>query len=529
MDDPVADAAHGAAAGDAGPAPTSRQRLVLLGAVFVVAACGLVYELVAGAVSSYLLGDAITQYSLVIGVFMCAMGLGSWLARFVHGDLWKALIRVELALALVGGLSSLTTFAAGAWLAAWFEPIFYGQGIAIGALVGLEIPILVRLLRRGGTVRGAVSDALALDYVGALLGAVAFPLLALPVLGMARASIVFGLLNLAVAAILAAASPTGRRLLWGAGGIGVVLVLALLGSNRWVRHVEDVMYQDTIVYAEQTPYQRVVVTRWRDDLRLYLDGHIQFSSVDEARYHEALVLPVLSAVARPGRVLILGGGDGLAARRVLQHPDVSTVDLVDLDPAVTDLAHDWPPLVRLNGDALSDPRVTVHHADAMAFLQEGDARWDAIIIDLPDPHSPALAKLYSTSFYALVARRLAPSGVMVTQASSPFYAPEAFWSVVATIDAAVPEEHPLGPLRALPYHAHVPSFGEWGFVLAAHRDLDPAALTITIPTTVHDADSLHALFVWDKALGARPTVSVTTLDDPAVAAYYRRGWKGYNE
>lgn len=501
---------------------------MLLGAVFVVAACGLVYELVAGAVSAYLMGDAVTQYSLVIGVFLCAMGLGSWLARFVEGDLLERLVQVELALALVGGLSSLTTFAAGAWLAPWFAPLFYGQGVVIGALVGLEIPILVRLLRQEGSLKGAVSDALALDYVGALVGAVAFPLLALPALGLARSSLVFGLLNALVAGGLATLLPRRRGAMAAVGGVLLVLGVCLFASTRVVRLVEDRLYQDAVVYTDQSPYQRLVVTRWRDDLRLYLDGHLQFSTVDEARYHEALVVPALAAT-RPRRVLLLGGGDGLAARRVLTHPDVASVDLVDLDPAVTTWARSWPAMVAANGGALDDPRLTVHHTDAFRFLDETAQTWDVVVADLPDPHSAPLARLYTTAFYALVARRLAPGGVFVTQATSPFYAPEAFWGVVATLEAAVPADHPAGPLVARPYHLHVPSFGEWGFVLAARRPLDPTGWAPTIPTEVLDAASLQALFVWDKALGDRPAVSVSTLDDPAVAAAYQRGWRTWHE
>lgn len=508
--------------------PTPRQRLLLLASVFVVAACGLVYELVAGAVSSYLQGDAVTQYSLVIGVFLCAMGLGSWLARFVRRDLLRAFVAVELWLALVGGLSSLTTFAAGAWLAPWFGPIFYGQVLLVGTLVGLEIPILVRMLREGGSVRSALSDALALDYVGALAGAVAFPLLALPLLGLSRSSIVFGLLNLVVAALLVRMVPRPGALRAGVVAVGAVLVLALVFSGRAVRHVEDLLYQDAIVYAEQSRYQRIVLTRWRDDLRLYLDGHLQFSSVDEARYHEALVLPALAA-ARPGRVLVLGGGDGLALERVLAHPDVARVDLVDLDPSITRLAREWAPLAGLNGHSLDDPRVTVHHVDAMRFLEETDASWDVVLVDLPDPHTAPLAKLYTTAFYALLARRLAPGGVLATQATSPFYAPQAFWSIVSTIEAAVPADHPAGALEAWPYHANVPSFGEWGFVLASREPIDLDTLRPTVPTDIHDEASLRALFVWDKQMGRRPDVAVSTLDDPVVAAYYRAGWQAFNQ
>lgn len=511
------------------PAPLGRgRRIVLLAAVFVVAACGLVYELVAGAVSAYLQGDAVTQYSLVIGTFMCAMGLGSWLARFVTTHLLERLVQVELLLALVGGLSSLTTFAVGAWLSPWFGVAFYGQAIVIGTLVGLEIPILVRLLKEEGELTGALSDALALDYVGALLGAVAFPLLALPLLGLSRSSLVFGLMNAVVAGGLSLLLKARTGPLLAVAAVVGVLGTAFVASDRVVRMVEDRLYQDDIVYTEQSPYQRLVVTRWRDDVRLYLDGHLQFSTTDEARYHEALLVPVLAAT-RPRRVLVLGGGDGLALRRILSHPDVEHVDLVDLDPAVTTWASTFAPMVELNGGAFDDPRVTVHHTDAFVFVEETAETWDAIVADLPDPHSATLARLYTTAFYALLARRLTPQGALVTQATSPFYAPEAFWTIAATVARSVPADHPLGPLRVHPYHLHVPSFGEWGFVLAARRDLDVSALAPTIDTAVLTPESTAALFVFDKALGDRSQARVNTLDDPNLAESYLRGWRRYNE
>jgi len=504
-----------------------QRRLILLVAACVVAACGLVYELVAGAVSSYLLGDAVTQYSLVVGTYLCAMGIGSWLARFVRHEVLSTLVLVELLLALFGGLSGLFTFAVGAWLMPWFIPLFYGQLLVIGALVGVEIPLLVRLIRtEERDTSHTVSDVLALDYMGALLGSLAFPLLVLPLLGMSKSSLVFGLLNLLVAALLV---PMLEKPRWTSVVLTAAILLgALFGSGRIVRHVEDAMYQDTVVYTEQTPYQRIVLTRWRDDLRLYIDGHIQFSSIDEARYHEALVVPAMSAVPHPARVLVLGGGDGLAVRRILRHPAVTTVDVVDLDPAITGLARSWPGLAALNGGALDDPRVSVHHTDAMAFVEDSDQTWDVVLIDLPDPHSPTLAKLYTTAFYSSVARRLSRGGVLATQASSPFYAREAYWSIVGTIEATSPD-HPGGALVAWPYHHHVPSFGEWGFVLASRRTLEPDQLTPTLPTEVFDAPTLRAMFLWDKDLAMRPDVGVNTLDDPVVATYYNRGWRTFND
>jgi spermidine synthase len=499
---------------------------VLLGSVFVVAACGLVYELVAGAVSSYLLGDAVTQFSLVIGVFMSAMGLGSWLSRYVTRDLLRTFVDIEIALGLVGGTASIGMFAASAFLAPWFPVVFYALCGVIGALVGLEIPLLVRIIReQGAGLSTAVSDVLALDYVGALVGAVAFPFLALPALGLSRSSVAFGLLNLAVAAVGVRLLPERRGPSVRLGLAAVALLGVLAASGRLVGWLEDVLYQDAVIYAESSRYQRIVLTRWRDDVRLYLDGNVQFSSVDEARYHEALVVPIMQAT-RARRVLVLGGGDGLAVREILRYPEVERVDLVDLDASVVRLGRARPELLALNGGSLGDRRVSVHIGDAMRFVAEATDRWDAVIVDLPDPNDEALSKLYSTGFYAMVTRRLTARGMLVTQATSPYFAPDAFWCIVGTLRAAVDEP----PLQVLPYHTWVPSFGDWGFVLAGRTLPEVAELEPSVPTRYLDREVLQGMFVFaGDEQPPEDTLRVNRMDDPVLYTYYKRGWKRFNQ
>lgn len=506
--------------------PSAAARVVLLGSVFLVASCGLVYELVAGAVSSYLLGDAVTQFSLVIGVFLCAMGIGSFLAQYIRRRLLHAFVELEIWLGLLGGLSSLLMFAVSAYAGSLFAPFFYTLCTVLGILVGVEIPLLVRILDRGDGVRQALSHVLALDYIGALGGAILFPFLALPLLGLSRASVVFGVLNLAVAAAgLTLLEPPRLGMILRHGAATVALVAAFFGSSTWIGLFEDRLYQDEVVFAQDTRYQRIVLTRWRDDVRLYLNGHLQFSAADEARYHEALVVPVMEAT-RARDVLILGGGDGLAARDVLRYPQVASITLVDIDPAVTELARNHPVLRQLNDDALASPKLDIVHRDAMAFLEGSQDFYDAILIDLPDPSTPTLAKLYSRSFYALAARRLRPGGLLVTQATSPFFARRAFWCIVTTLEHAVdPQE--LG-LAAYPYRVHVPSFGEWGFVLAGRRTVDVDQLGVSVETRFLDAPTLQSLFVFGKDI-ARVDTEVTRLDDPVLHRYYETGWKGYND
>ncbi len=506
------------------------RRFVLLASVFVVAACGLVYELVAGAVSSYLMGDAVTQFSLVIGVFLCAMGVGSYLARFVQRDLLHRFIEIEIWIGLIGGGSSIAIFAVSAFLPGILEAFFYTLCGIIGTLVGMEIPILVRIVHHDVDVESALSNVLALDYLGALAGSILFPLAVLPVLGLSRASVVFGVLNLAVALAGIRLVQRRRRALIGRWVVAAALLLALLGvAGRLVGALEDLLYQDSVVFATSTRHQRIVVTRWRDDVRLYLNGHLQFCSIDEPRYHESLVIPAMEAAGRPASVLILGGGDGLALREVLKYPSVSSVTLVDIDAEMVRIARTRPEFLRLNKGSLSDPRVQTIYRDAMKFLEESRAFFDVIVCDLPDPNSETLAKLYSTAFYALCARRLSERGVLVTQATSPFFARDAFWCIHDTIAAAVRSGAGAPrPLEPRPYHVNVPSFGEWGFVMAARWPIDPESIRPSVETRFLTADLVATLFAFGKDLLPASKVVPNRLDDPTLFRYYQLGWLYYN-
>jgi len=371
---------------------------------------------------------------------------------------------------------------------------------------------------------------LALDYLGALAGSILFPFLVLPYLGLSRASVVFGTMNLAIAGI-GIALLDGRRG-WMAMRLSVaalVLVTALVFSTRLVGFMEDVLYSDEIVFTRTTPYQRIVLTRWRNDVRLYLNGNIQFSSIDEARYHEALAIPAMEAAPDARRVLILGGGDGMAAREILKYEQVERIDTVDIDPAMTALGRTRPELIALNRNALSSPKVNIHNADAFKFVEASRDFFDVILVDLPDPSSDTLAKLYSRAFYMLCLRRLSAEGILATQATSPFMASEAFWCIAETIKAAGGSRQDLPPLTVTPYHVHVPSFGEWGFVMAGRGAFDPRDLRPSVPTRYLNAEALSAMYSFGLDMRRRVTVAVNRLDRPVLQTYYRKGWKRYNE
>ena len=409
---------------------------VLLTSVLLIAACGLVYELVAGALASYLLGDSVTQFSTVIGTYLCAMGVGSWLSRHIGRGLVARFVTVELLVALVGGYSATALFLAFAYTGA-FRLVLYTLVAIIGVFVGLEIPLLMRILRDRFTFKDVVANVLTFDYLGALGASILFPLLLVPHLGLVRSALLFGLVNAAVAlwsTILFRRQLGAPRLLVGA----CVIVLGLLaagmaGANRITELTEDNLYADDVILAKSSRYQRIVLTAWKNDLRLFLNGHLQFSSRDEYRYHEALVHPGLAAVPGARRILILGGGDGLAAREVLRYPGVESVTLVDLDPVMTQLFATHPVLTPLNARALTSPKLHIVNADAFVWLETPGDPYDFVIVDFPDPSSYNLGKLYTTAFYRLAAKHLSRGGFMVVQSTSPLFAPRSFWCIARTI------------------------------------------------------------------------------------------------
>ena len=368
------DAAAASAAGR-----VSAAEVVLLVSVFVVAACGLVYELAASALASYLLGDSVLQFSTVIGTYLFAMGIGSWLSRFIERQLVAQFIRIELLVGLVGGLMPAFLFVAHGSLpdgsVAAFRVLLYGLVLLIGVLVGLEIPLVMRILKRQFSERYAlkdlVSQVLTFDYLGALAVAVAFPLLLVPQLGLIRTGLFFGLLNAAVAVWALWLFRAGLRR-WRAHALACaavvgVLLVAMLGADRLTTWAEDRFYGDAVVVRESSDYQRVVVTAGPSGVRLFLNGNLQFHSRDEYRYHEALVHPAMAAHGAPRRVLVLGGGDGMAVREVLKYPSVEQVTLVELDPHMTRLFSTRPLLTALNGGALASPKLRTVNADADAY------------------------------------------------------------------------------------------------------------------------------------------------------------------
>ena len=492
--------------------------IALLASVFVVAACGLLYELAAGALASYVLGDSVLQFSTIIGTYLFAMGVGSWLSRYFERQLPAHFLRIELLVALIGGLLPATLFLANAYAPGAFRFLLYGMVLVVGTLVGLEIPLVMRILKRNVALKDLVSQVLTFDYLGALAVSLAFPLLLVPQLGLIRTGLLFGLMNALVAlwAVWLFRWELRRLRAHVAACVMVLglLLAALVGAEKITTFAEDKFYQDSIVFTAASPYQRIVVTHGKAGHRLFLNGNLQFSQRDEYRYHEALVHPAMAAHGAPKKVAVLGGGDGMAVREVLKYPSVESVTLVELDPAMTQLFAQHPTLAQLNAGALQNPKVTVVNTDAFQWLQDTGDTFDVIVVDFPDPTNFAIGKLYTNSFYALLDQRLAASGYAVVQTTSPLVARQSFWTVVQTIESV--------GLRTTPYHAHVPSFGEWGFVIASRR---PWRLPQALPDGLQFLSVQGLPLLLDFPLDmARVSTEVHRLSNQVLVTTYEREW-----
>jgi len=294
-----------------------------------------------------------------------------------------------------------------------------------------------------------------------------------------------------------------------------VLGGGMAGAERITQAADNNLYADEVIFARDTRYQRIVLTKWKDDVRLFLSSHLQFNSRDEYRYHEALVHPGLASLPGARRVLVLGGGDGLAVREILKYPNVDSVTLVDLDPEMTRLFSTHPYLVTLNQHSLTNARVHVINADAFPWLQQTSEPFDFIVVDFPDPTNYSLGKLYTTAFYRLMARHLSAQGLAVVQSTSPLFARQSYWCIAETLKQA--------RLKTYPYHLYVPSFGEWGFVLAGPNTYEPP---MRLPERLRylSVAAIPQLFQFPNDMlpvDAEPN----RLNDQVLVRYYEHDWR----
>jgi spermidine synthase len=497
--------------------------------VFVIATCGLIYELLAGTLSSYVLGDSVTQFSLIIGIYLFAMGVGSYLSRFIDKNIAEKFVEIELGVAVVGGFSAPLLFFAFAHLS-YFAVVLYGVVFVIGTLVGLEIPLLMRILKDELDFKDLVSRVLAFDYIGALAASLLFPIFLVPRLGLNRTSLLFGMLNAAVGIwgtwLLLPLIKRNVTLMRVKGFVILVLLaIAFIKADRLTTLAEDALFVDNIIFAKSSPYQRIVVTKGKTGYSLFLNGNLQFNSFDEYRYHEALVHPAFASFnGEPKRILVLGGGDGLALREVLKYKSVEFVELVDLDPEMTRVSYSVPALGELNQHSFNDPRVRVTNTDAFVWLDQTQTEpFDIAIVDFPDPNNFALGKLYTTRFYNLLKSKLKPDSSVVIQTTSPLIARNSFWCVMKTLEAS--------GFTVKPYQTTVPSFGVWGFALAKTQ---PFEMPVKPPSNIElrflNNETFTSMFEFPTDM-TRPTeeLEINRLDNQALVRYYETEWRKFEQ
>lgn len=504
---------------------TKKDASILLFCVFVVGFCTIIYELLIGSVSSYFIGDSIKQFSITIGLTMTAMGIGTLISRFFNKNLIYWFIFVEILLAIIGGMSVPILY----WIYSiqfFYYPIMCILIILIGTLIGLEIPLLTRIMEEYFQLRENISNVLSLDYLGAFLASLAFPFILLPFLGIFNSSLSTGLLNLLVGILtfcwFKKKLTVKRRLMLKVQGIFIAILIigCLIFSKEISMYLENSMYDDRVIFSKQTKYQKLIITKNKEDIRLFIDGNVQFSTIDEYRYHESIVHIPMNLVQHKENILILGGGDGLVARELLKYPEVKQITVVDLDQEMTDLAKNNPTFAKLNNGSFNNPKVKILNEDAFKFLENAKQYFDVIIIDLPDPNNSSLARLYSKEFYKVAKQKMAQNGILVTQATSPYFAPEAYWCINNSLLAA-------GFKYTKPYHTYVPSFGDWGFILASNKKIYENKINITVPTKYLENSSINSLFHIEKDV-YRDNIKPSALNKPEILNYYLKGWRYWN-
>ena len=545
------------------PPRHDRRALGLL--MFLLGGCGLAYEYTLSKIASDLLGNSVQQWATMIATMLFAMGMGADFQKHTPSDrLADRLITSQVLLAVLGGFGPLIMIHGFALLPQLYIVIQYSLAFTVGLLIGYEIPLVMRINEEAEPdMRFNLSQVLKMDYVGALVGALLWTFLLVRYLSIDRISFVLDLVTIASAVLCyflyrKRLSNARARLLEISGGAALVLTGLVVGRDLTIR-AEQFLYRDPIVTSVTTPFQHIILTKNRaGNLRCYINGHLQFNEADEQIYHENLVHPAMHLAARRERILILGGGDGLALREVLKYPDVRAVTLVDLDPMMTHLAASDPHLVRMNGGSMIDQRVarpaamgvsqggafrhsqtsqyepfptalhetaTLHviNLDAAEFVKSVTGRFDVVIMDFPDPNSPDLAKLYGRPFYDHLENLMQSGAVVVQQSGGCFQAREAFLCIGRTLTAA--------GFNAVPYHDNVPSFGEWGWWIAISGKSageTRAALAglreLEVPTRYLTPELIAASLAFGKKELDSNHRDFTSLTEPRVYHYHLQGW-----
>ena len=505
-------------------------------ALFATGLSGIVAEYILSTLGSYFLGDSVIQWTLIVSIMLFSMGLGSGLSKYLYNNLIDKFIYIEFLLSILVSFSSLIAYSISA-VSNYTGFVIYFLSISIGILIGMEIPLVVRLNNEFQILRINVASIVEKDYYGSLVGGIFFAFVGLPILGITYTPFVLGFINFSVAMVLfvfVKDQIRGRkrlRLALSSAAVFVVIISGVFFAQPIILYGEQTKYKDKIIYSEQTQYQKIVMTQWKDEYWLYIDGNQQLSTIDEVMYHEPLVHPVMQLLEYPKDILVLGGGDGCAVREILKYPSVEDITVVDLDPAMTELGKTHPVLTQLNDSALYNPKVEIFNTDGFEFLEERKTFYDAIFIDLPDPKTVEMNRLYSYEFYRSCRKHLRPHGALITQAGSPYYATRAFLCINKTMKKAGFATQKL--------HNQILTLGEWGWILGSkhikEKKLTSRLQGLTfkdVPTEWINNEAMQHITTFGKKIypgrNGHDTVEVNTIFNPVLYRYYLEGnWDLY--
>ncbi|QKX04768.1 polyamine aminopropyltransferase [Aquimarina sp. TRL1] len=493
-----------------------KKKILLPLAVFIAGLCSIIYELLISTTATYFLGDGVRQFSIIIGIYLFSMGIGAFLSKYLKNQSLQFFILIEYALGFIGGISvPLLYFLFVNVNTTVLQILILCIIFIIGLLTGMEVPLLT-FASSTKNFKSNLSHVLSLDYIGGLIATLLFPFVLLPFVGLFYSSILFGIVNILLGLFLNITFFKKKIATTLIGIFALLLLLTLvLFGGQLLKIWDQKIYKHPIVLNVQTPYQKIVLTKKQEDVRLYLNRVIQFSSADEHRYHESLVHIPLAAHSRPEKVLILGGGENLASREVLKNPLVSQIDVVDIDSTMFYLAKTNPHLTQINQHAATHPKVNLITEDAFTFLFTNQEPYDIIIADLPDPVNEAIARLYSKQFFLMAKRNLKKDGVFVTQSGEIYFSNTVFSCINRTLNTVFP--------FVKTYHTYIPSFGDWGFHIAANNDIDPDQLTITDNLQFLDTKQAVSSFQMPKDISIAAT-KINTLDNPIILDYFLDDW-----
>lgn len=503
--------------------------------LFATGLSGIVAEYLLATLASYIISDTVFQWTMIVSIMLFSMGLGARISKYINTNLLLKFIYIEFALSVFVSFSTLTSYFATAYTI-YSGILIYILSIIIGVLIGMELPLAVRINQKYESLKINVSSILENDYYGSLFGGVFFAFVGLPIIGLTYTPFILGLINflVAVSLFIILQKEIGQKLreqiIFTSILVGSIIIIGLFIAKPVELYGEQRHYKDRVVYMKQSQYQKIVITQWKDNYWLYINGNQQLCTIDEIMYHEPIVHPVMQLALNPANVLILGGGDGCCVREVLKYNCVNQIDLVDLDPEMTKIGKENPILVKLNENALNNLKVNIINQDGYKYVQTCNQFYDVIIVDLPDPKTIDIGRLYTREFYTLCKKILRKNGFIITQAGSPYFATKAFLCIDKSIEAA--------GFNTIPIHNQIVTLGEWGWIIGSkNKEIDLKAFLLrlkfdNIKTKWINHEAMKSLTSFGKCIypGINKTdsIKVNTIQNPVLHKYYLKGnWEIY--